>query len=94
MDKSKGNALMLEDLDKPRLEEFFMKLEEFKEQVELKKQRKNCLDTLGDIKEMIENQKEGQEQRERAKNKKEKPSIHQEGRKIYATQFGEKYHFD
>ena len=70
-----------------------MKLEEFKEQVELKKQRMNCLDTLGDIKEMIENQKEGQEQRERAKKKKEEPSIPPEGRKLYATKFGEKYHF-
>ena len=43
---------------------------------------------------MIENQKEGQEQRERAKNNKEEPSVPQEGRKLYATKFGEKQHFD
>ena len=58
-----------------------MKLEEFKERVELKKQRKNCLDVLGDIKEMIENQKEGHEHREQAKKKNEEPPIPQEGRK-------------
>ena len=55
---------MLEELDKPRLEEFLMRLEEIKERVEIKKQKKNCLDVLGEIKEMIENQKEGQEHRE------------------------------
>ena len=62
-------AFMLEELDKPRLEEFLMRLEEFKERVEIKMQKKNCLDILGDIKEMIENQKEGHEYRERAEKK-------------------------
>jgi hypothetical protein len=37
-----------------------------KEQVEIKKQKKNCLDVFGDIEEMIENNKEGIEHRERA----------------------------
>ena len=44
---------------------------------------------------MIENQKEGQEHQEKAKEKKEEePSVPQEGRKLYGTKFGEKYHFD
>ena len=51
-------AFMLEDLDKPRLEEFLIRLEEFKERVEIKKQKNNCLDVLGEIKEMIEHNKE------------------------------------
>ena len=59
-------AFMLEELDKPRLEGFPMRLEEFKERVEIKKQKQKCLDILGDIKEMIKNQKEGHEHRERA----------------------------
>ena len=73
-------ALLLEELDKPRLEEFLQKLEEFKERVELKKQRKNCLEVLGDIKEMIENQKKGHEHRERAEKKNKEPPQPQEGR--------------
>ena len=47
-------AFMLEELDKPRLEAFLMRREEFKEKVEIKKQKQNCQDILGDIKEMIE----------------------------------------
>ena len=87
---------MLEDLDEKRLEEFLTNLEEFKELIELKKKKKNCLDVLEDIKEMIENQKEGTtEHKEKAKEKKsETPPVPQEGRKLYATKFGEKYHFD
>ena len=89
---------MLEDLDKPRLEEFLMRLEEFKERVEIKKQKNNCLDVLGEIKEMIENNKEGIENREKAEKKsKEPPQLleeQQDGRKLYATKLGEKYHFD
>ena len=54
-------AFMLEELDKPKFEEFLQKLKEFKERVEIKREKKNCLDILGDIKEMIENQKEGHE---------------------------------
>ena len=89
-------AFTLEDLDEKRLEEFLMSLEEFKERIELKKKKKNCLDVLEDIKEMIENQKEGTtEHKEKAKEKKsETQPIPQEGRKLYATKFGEKYHFD
>ena len=49
---------------------------------------------LGDIKELIENQKEVHEHREQAKKKVEEPPVLQEGRKLYATKFGEKYHFD
>ena len=37
-------AFMLEELDKPKLEEFLQRLEEFKERVEIKKQKQNCLD--------------------------------------------------
>ena len=51
-------AFMLEDLDEKRFEESLMPLEEFRERIELKKKKKNCLDVLVDIKEMIENQKE------------------------------------
>ena len=87
-------AFMLEDLDKPRLEEFLMRLEEFKERVEIKKQKKNCLDALGEIKEMIEKNKEGVEHRERAEKKSKEPQPPQEGRKLYATKYGDKYHFD
>ena len=87
-------AFMLEDLDEQRLEEFLTNLEEFKERLELKKKKKNCLDVLEDIKEMIENQKEGtMHGKEKAKAKKnEPPAEPQEGRKLYATKFGEKYH--
>jgi hypothetical protein len=91
-------AFMLEDLDKPRLEEFLMRLEEFKERIEIKKQKNNCLDVLGEIKEMIENNKEGIEHRERAEKKSSEPpqppEEQQEGRKLYATKYGEKYHLD
>jgi hypothetical protein len=92
-------AFMLEDLDKPRLEEFLMRLEEFKERVEIKRQKNNCLDVLEEIKEMIENNKEGFEHREKAKRTSvepppQQPEAQQEGRKLYATQFGEKYNFD
>ena len=87
-------AFMLEELDKPRLEEFLMRLEEFKERVEIKKQKKNCLDNLGDIKEMIENQKEGHEHRERDEKKSKEPPQPQEARKLYTTKYGDKYHFD
>ena len=87
-------AFMLEELDKPRLEEFLQRLEEFKERVEIKKQKQNCLDILRDIKEMIENQKAGHEHRERAEKKNKEPPPPQEGRKLYATKYGEKYHFD
>ena len=66
-------AFMLEELDKPKLEELLQKLEEFKERVEIKKQKQNCLDISGDIKEMIENQKEGHEHRERAEKKNKEP---------------------
>ena len=72
---------MLEERDKPRLEEFLLKLEEVKERTELKKQRKNCLDILGDIKEMIEHQKEGHEHREQAEKKNKEPPKPPEGRK-------------
>jgi hypothetical protein len=66
-------AFMLEELDKPKLEEFLQKLEEFKKRVEIKKQRKNCLDVLEDIKEMIENQKEGTtEHKEKARKRRAK----------------------
>jgi hypothetical protein len=75
-------AFMLEDLDKPRLEEFLKLLEEFKERVEIKKRKQNCLDVLGDIKEMIENQKEGHERRERAEKKSKEPPQPQGGRKL------------
>jgi hypothetical protein len=85
---------MLEELDKPRLEAFLTKLEEFKERVEIKKQRKNCLDIVRDIKEIIKNQEEGHEHREHAKKKNEEPSVPQEGRKLYATKFGDKCHFE
>ena len=92
-------AFMLEDLDKSRLEEFLKRLEEFKERVELKKQKNNCLDVLGEIKEMIEHNKEGFEHREKAKSTSvepppQQPEAQPEGRKLYATKFGEKYHFD
>ena len=43
---------------------------------------------------MIENQKEGHERRERAEKKNKEPPKPQEGRKLYATKYGEKYHFD
>jgi hypothetical protein len=90
---------MLEDLDKPRLEEFLMKLEEFKESVEIKKQKNNCLEVLGEIKEMIEGNKEAIEHQEKAKRTSVEPPPQQPeaqtgGRKLYATKFGEKYHFD
>ena len=39
---------------------------------------------------MIKNLKEGHEHREQAKKKNEEPSVPQEGRKLYATKFGEK----
>ena len=71
-----------------------MRLEDFKERVEIKKQKQNCLDVLGDIKEMIENQKEGHEHREQAEKKSKEPPQPQEGRKLYATKYGDKYHFD
>jgi len=92
-------AFMLEDLDKPRLEEFLMRLEEFKERVEIKRQKNNCLDVLEEIKEMIENNQKGFENREKAKGPSVEPPTPQseaqpEGRKLYATKFGEKYHFD
>jgi hypothetical protein len=87
-------AFMLEELDKPRLEEFLMRLEEFKERVEIKKQKNNCLDVLGEIKEMIESNKEGIEHRERAEKKSKEPPQPQEGRKLYATKYRDKYHFD
>jgi hypothetical protein len=92
-------AFLLEDLDKSRLEEFLMRLEEFKERVEIKKQKNNCLDVLGEIKEMIEHNKEGFEHREKAKRTSvepppQQPEAQPEGRKLYATKFGEKYHFD
>ena len=78
------------------MDEFLTNLEEFKERVELKKKKKNCLDVLEDIKEMIENQKEGtMHEKEKAKAKKnEPPPVPQEGRKLYATKYGEKYHFE
>ena len=46
------------------------------------------------IKEMIENQKEGTtDHKDKAKDQKSKTqSIPQEGRKLYATKLGEKYH--
>ena len=87
-------AFMLEELDKTRLEEFLMRLEEFKERVEIKKQKTNCLDVLGEIKEMIENNKEGIEHRERTEKKSKEPSPPQEGQKLYATKYGDKYHLD
>jgi len=83
---------MLEDLDEKRLDEFLTNHEEFKERVELKKKKKNCLDVLEDIKEMIENQKEGT-MHEKNKAKAKKNEL-QEGRKLYATKFGEKCFFD
>ena len=43
---------------------------------------------------MIENQKEGHEHRERAEKKNKEPLPPQEGRKLFATKYGEKYHFD
>ena len=49
---------------------------------------------MGDIKEMIENNKEGIEHRERAEKKSKEPPPPQEGRKLYATKYGEKYHLD
>ena len=41
---------MLEDLDEKRLEEYLEDLERFKANVELKKKKKNCLDTIKEIK--------------------------------------------
>ena len=83
---------MLEDLDEKRLEEFLKDLEQFKAKVELKKKKKNCLDLLEEIREMIENQRDGTTTRkETVKEKKsEEPQRPQEGRKLYATKFGEK----
>ena len=94
--QSQRIAFMLEDLDEKRLDEFLTNLEEFKERVELKRKKKNCLDALEDIKEMIENQKEGtMHEKEKAKAKKnEPPPVPQEGRKLYATKYGKKYHFE
>jgi hypothetical protein len=76
-----------------------MRLEEFKERVEIKKQKNNCLDVLGEIKEIIEHNKEGFEHPEKAtRTNVEPPPPHpeaqREGRKLYATKFGDKYHFE
>ena len=49
---------MLEDIDEKRLEEFLKDLEQFKAKNLPKKKKKNCLDTLEEIKELVENQKD------------------------------------
>ena len=85
-------AVMLEDLDVKRLEEFLKELNQFRAKVELKKKKKNCLDVLEEIKEMIEIQKD--EKTVIQKEAIEEPPKPQEGRKLYATKFGAKYQFN
>ena len=83
---------MLEDLDEKRLEEFLKDLEQFRARLELKKKKKNCLDTLEEIKEMVEIQKDGKTVIQ--KEKSDEPPKPQEGRKLHATKFGAKFHFN
>jgi hypothetical protein len=85
-------AVMLEDLDEKRLEELLKDLEQFKAKVELKKMKKNCLDVLEEIKEMVEIQKDGKTVVKEKKS--EEPPKPPAGRKLYATKFGVKYHFN
>jgi chemotaxis response regulator CheB len=70
-------AFMLDDLDERRLEQFLKELEEFKAKIELKKKKKNCLDALEEIHEIVKDQiqspyrKEVRKEREEAKDEKQ-----------------------
>ena len=78
-------AFMLEDLDEKRFEEFLKDLEQFRAKVELKKKKKNCLDTLGEIQEMVEIQKDKKTVTQ--KDSSDEPPKPQKGRKLHATKF-------
>ena len=85
-------AFMLEDLDEKRLEEFLKDLEQFTAKVELKQMKKNCLDAVEEIKEIVKIRKDGKTVVNEKKSK--EPPKPPAGRKLYATKFGAKYHFN
>ena len=93
-------AEMIEDLDEKDLEEYLADLERFKANLEKQKKKKSCLEALEEIKGLVENQQnEPEEVKEDpitgARDPPEDPPLPQpEGRKLYSTRCGERYHFD
>ena len=88
-------AVMLDDLDERRLEQFLKELEEFKAKIELKKKKKNCLDVLEEIHEMVEGQlqdvrKEREEATDDQPEAVEEPPTPRVKKTRWATKYGKK----
>ena len=90
---------MLDDLDERRLEQSLKELEEFKAKIELKKKKKNCLDVLEEIHEMVEGQlqdvrKERDEAIDDRREAAEEPPTPRVKKTRWATKYGKKYHYE
>jgi hypothetical protein len=92
-------AEMIEDLDEKDLEEYLVDLERFKANLEKQKKKKSCLEALEEIQGLVENQQnEPEEVKEDPttgpRDPPEDPPLpHLNGRRLYGTRYGEKYHF-
>ena len=98
-EQSRRIAEMIEDLDEKDLEEYLEDLERFRANLEKQKKKRSCLEALEEIKGLVENQQTEPEDFKEdpttgPRDPPEDPPLPQpEGRKLYGTRCGERYHF-